>query len=101
MVKRQQFLFLNPSAWVKMNCANDTASRRLRIVIYLNDHEPAHVHVVGPNGEARVRLGDVRVKPELIANDGLSTREVAETLAAIDAEWNVLQRRWKEIHGNR
>jgi hypothetical protein len=59
------------------------------------------VHVVGPDGEARVRLGDARIKPELIANDGLSAREVAEALAAIDAEWKVLQRRWKEIHGNR
>jgi hypothetical protein len=29
---------------------------RLRIVIYLADHRPAHVHAIGPDGEAVFNL---------------------------------------------
>lgn len=33
---------------------------RYRVVIYFNDHEPAHVHAVGPDGYAKFALGEKR-----------------------------------------
>jgi len=38
---------------------------RLRIVIYPADHRPAHVHVIGPDGEAVFQLNCPRGPAEL------------------------------------
>ena len=37
----------------------------LRVVIFANDHEPAHVHVLG-DGEAKINLLGIGGGPELI-----------------------------------
>jgi hypothetical protein len=48
--------------------------RGLRVVIYVNDHYPPHVHVIGHGREARIALGDEREHPWLMTNEGLSRR---------------------------
>jgi hypothetical protein len=73
----------------------------LRIVIFANDHRPAHVHIISPTGEAKVRIGTLSRKPSLLQNDGLSRKELGAALEIIDQEWKLLRQRWKEIHGNR
>ncbi len=72
----------------------------LRVVIYTNDHRPPHVHVIGPDAEARIALGDVGERPWLMTNEGLSRREVVEALAEIDRNRDLLMQRWREIHGD-
>jgi hypothetical protein len=72
---------------------------KLRIVIYLNEHEPEHVHVLGTDGEAKIELGTGRRKPRIIRNDGLRSAELAMALRVVDANQALLQRKWKEIHG--
>ena len=72
----------------------------LRVVIYSNDHPPPHVHVIGPDGEARIALGDENQHPSLMANDGLSRRQLAASLSEIDENRVLLLQCWREIHGN-
>lgn len=71
----------------------------LRIVIYPNDHAPPHVHVVGPDGEAKVRIGGRRRHPSLISNNGLTARELARALVVIDENIEVLRQAWRQHHG--
>jgi hypothetical protein len=40
------------------------------VVIYVNDHRPPHVYVIGPDAEARIALGDEGDKPRLMTNEG-------------------------------
>jgi len=72
----------------------------LRIVIYPNDHPPPHVHVVGPNGEARVALGDDTQDAKVLTNDGLSRRELRAALFEVTEHREMLVRFWSEIHGD-
>jgi len=74
--------------------------RGLRITIHFNDHWPPHVHVIGPDGQARVALGDACDKPSLMSNDGLSGSDVAIAQAEIERNCQLLRLRWSEIHGD-
>ena len=66
---------------------------KLRVMIYSNDHPPAHVHIVGPNGSARVRLGEADRLPLLLENQGtLALRAVLEHRDQLTEAWN-------RIHG--
>ena len=72
----------------------------LRVVIYSNDHRPAHVHVIGAGCEAVFKLRCPEGPPELRENYGFSRPELgrigldlAKRLARLCAEWS-------NIHGN-
>jgi hypothetical protein len=73
--------------------------RGLRVMMYLYDHRPPHVHVIGPGAEARIALGDGE-RPWLMTNNGLSRRHVVEALAEIERNRVLLTERWREIHGD-
>lgn len=70
----------------------------LRVVIYANDHDPAHVHVFG-DGEAKINLIGRGGLPELVWAEGMSRGEVRRTMHAITEQQAVLLARWREIHG--
>jgi len=56
----------------------------LRVVIYPNDHRPAHVHVIGPQGEAVFVPNCPEGPPELRESFGFRRSDVtrfSETLA--------------------
>ena len=70
----------------------------LRFVIFKDDHEPAHVHVLG-DGDAKIRL---------FGNDGLPKVEEAKRMKRsvlkrakniVKEQQFMLMNRWKEIHG--
>ena len=42
------------------------------VVIYVDDHEPAHMHVLG-DGEAKINLLGTFGHPELIWTEGMAT----------------------------
>jgi hypothetical protein len=44
----------------------------LRVVIYPKDHEPAHVHVIGPDAEAKFELKNL----DCIENYGFSEKSL-------------------------
>ena len=70
----------------------------LRLVIYLNDHLPAHVHVFG-DGEVKINLLGLNDKPELVWAAGSTRSEVRRAVGLVVEHRATLLQRWEEIHG--
>jgi hypothetical protein len=72
---------------------------KLRVVVYPNDHRPAHVHVIGRGHEAVYELnrppGDVTLRE----NYGFSRRELAVIQRGLVRNLARLLREWERIHG--
>lgn len=73
----------------------------LSVVIYPNDHRPAHVHVKGAGSEAVFILHCPDGPPTLRESFGFNTRELsrieldlASALATLCAEWRVFHDRY-------
>ncbi len=71
----------------------------LRIVVYPNDHAPAHVHVLADDCEAIFELCCPKGPPTLRVNYRFSKQEVARARAAVEDQVVMLCRKWAEIHG--
>lgn len=69
-----------------------------RVVIYLNDHEPAHVHVIGA-GEAKINLAGSGEAPELVWSVGMSGADLRKAMRIVGDARTELIARWDEIHG--
>ena len=70
----------------------------LRIVIFVDDHEPAHVHVFG-DGEAKIDLVGGDGDPELIYAIGMTRAEIRRATGVVREQQAYLLNRWSEIHG--
>jgi uncharacterized protein YecE (DUF72 family) len=71
-----------------------------RIVIYTNDHRPAHVHAIGNGAEAVFRLHCPNGLPELRENYGFSRRELNQLLNGLAQHAALLCAKWRHYHGN-
>jgi hypothetical protein len=71
----------------------------LRVVIYPNDHRPAHVHVIGKGCEAVFKLNCPDGPPELRENYGFTQTELTKIKAAITSKLAQLCGEWSKIHG--
>lgn len=69
-----------------------------RVSIYSNDHAPAHVHVIGNGGEAKVVLVGEDA-PRVIRHRGLGPAERRSIVTEVAAELPKLLSRWLERHG--
>ena len=69
----------------------------LRVVIYANDHRPAHVHVFG-DGEAKIDLLGGGA-PGLVWADGMTHGEVRRAMRLVTEQRTFLLARWEDIHG--
>ena len=69
-----------------------------RVVIYANDHTPAHVHVFG-SGEAKVDLVGTDGRPQLIWVFGMTVGEVRKAMQLVDDHQALLLEAWARIHG--
>jgi hypothetical protein len=72
----------------------------LRVVIYPNDHRPAHVHVIGNGCEAVFNLNCPNGPPELRENYGFSQAEVSRIQTALGKRVAHLCAKWSKIHGS-
>jgi len=72
----------------------------LRVVIYPNDHRPAHVHVIGRGCEAVFNLNCPAGPVELRENYGFSRREITRIQGVLTEHLEELCRAWEGIHGN-
>lgn len=72
----------------------------LRVVIYTNDHRPAHVHVQGKGCEAVFNLDCPNGPPELRENYEFSQRELGRIANALANQMADLCAKWRTIHGN-
>lgn len=69
----------------------------LRVVVYPNDHRPAHVHVTDGN-EAVFELHCPEGPPELRENYGFRSGQIATIKQELTANLGKLCAGWSEIH---
>ena len=67
-----------------------------RVVIYPNDHRPAHVHVIGGGGEAVFNLAG---ELELRENHGFDSKSLRRIWAELQNNLAHLITKWEDIHG--
>lgn len=70
----------------------------VRVVIYPNDHRPAHVHLIGGGCEAVFKLHCPDGPPELRENFGFTRKELNQFSATLTAELHSLCNEWEHIH---
>lgn len=70
----------------------------LRFIIFVDDHEPAHVHVFG-DGNAKINIVGLDGKPELIDNDGFKIGDLRKAMRIVAEQQAFLLERWNEHHG--
>jgi hypothetical protein len=68
------------------------------IRIYLDDHLPAHVHVISGSGTAKILITDEGERPRLVSIFGMSRAEAARALRLVERHRPLCLRRWREIH---
>ncbi len=72
----------------------------LRVVIYPNDHRPAHVHVIGNGKEAIFELNCPDGPAGLRENFGFAQHELNSIQKALGEHVPQLCRTWEGIHGH-
>jgi hypothetical protein len=70
----------------------------LRVIIFVDDHLPAHVHVFG-DGQAKVNLAGAGGTPELVWAEGMTRAEVRKAMRVVVEQQAMLLARWRDIHG--
>lgn len=60
------------------------------MVIFVDDHQPAHVHVFG-DGQAKINLRGAAGVPELIWADGMTRGEIRRAMQVIVEEQELLR----------
>ena len=70
-----------------------------RVVIYPNDHRPAHVHVIGGGCQAVFNLSGEELEPELRENHGFDSKALRRILAELQSKQTQLISQWEVIHG--
>lgn len=63
-----------------------------KVTLYAEDHNPPHVHVIGPDFQAKVRIADSQVFAGAIPR-----RHRREALSWISANAARLMERWNEL----
>lgn len=70
----------------------------LRVIIFVDDHLPAHVHVFG-DGDAKINLRSADGSPELVWVEGMTRVEFRRAMRIVLEQQVLLLARWEEIHG--
>lgn len=70
----------------------------LRVVIFIDDHEPAHVHIFG-DGQVKINLAGEDGKPELVWADGVTRADVRRAMQIVIEHRDRFLERWRDIHG--
>ncbi|TDX19434.1 DUF4160 domain-containing protein [Rhodovulum visakhapatnamense] len=70
----------------------------LRIIIFTDDHEPAHVHVFG-DGQAKINLIGPAGSPVLVWAQGMKGNEVRRAVQVVRDQQDLFLAKWREIHG--
>lgn len=70
-----------------------------RVVIYLNDHRPAHVHVLQGDCHAVLVLHCPDWPPEIRENIGFSRAKIRHILEEAPSRLTLLCREWERHHG--
>jgi hypothetical protein len=72
----------------------------LRVVVYPNDHRPAHVHVIGTTGEAVFNLHCPDGPPSLRESVGFNRSKLNGIETELAGALTTLCAKWRSIHGD-
>lgn len=72
----------------------------LRFVIYVDDHDPPHVHVIGTGGEMKVFLFGPDGRPLIDYTVSMKTNDRRRAMDVIDQHKHAFHTRWQQIHGS-
>lgn len=70
----------------------------LRFIIFVDDHEPAHVHVFG-DGHIKINLISPDGRPRVVTIEGMKRSDVRKALQVVIEQQLVMLSRWEDIHG--
>ncbi len=70
-------------------------TKNLRVVVYPKDHGPPHIHVIGPDAEARFQLEDM----ECIFSRGFSKGALKRIGQFLRDKEELLKEAWDEFQG--
>lgn len=68
-------------------------------MIYLNDHEPAHVHVWQAGTVAKIRIGGSEDPPGVVDPGIMRPAGVREAIRIVEANQERFLAAWRDIHG--
>lgn len=71
----------------------------LRVVIYSNDHRPAHVHVIGARCETVFVLSCPHGPPHVRENYGYSQQQLNKIVTGLRTVLSDLCWHWRQFHG--
>ena len=71
----------------------------VRVVVYPNDHRPAHVHAIGHGHEAVFELDRPAGEVTLRENYGFNRRDLAKIARVLTQNLRELMAAWERIHG--
>jgi len=91
-------IFITQTAWVYASMPTILKLYGCRVVIYPNDHRPAHVHVIGNGCEEMFRLNCPDGPPDVRENYEFSARDLNRIAAGLDAELSALCTQWRMLH---
>lgn len=70
----------------------------LRVIIFTDDHEPAHVHVFG-DGQAKINLIGSDGAPTVVWAEGMKANDLRRAMRLVRDQQEQFLARWREIHG--
>ena len=73
-------------------------ARGPRVVIFMDDHEPAHVHVF-LDGQLKINLLGANGGPELIWAENMKRDDVRRAMKIVIEQQDHFLALWREIHG--
>lgn len=69
------------------------------VMLYLNDHPPAHVHVFKAEAEVIINLGNEKMPPRVRENIEMNRRDERAALVIVGEHHARFWNEWRRIHG--
>jgi uncharacterized protein (DUF885 family) len=66
----------------------------IRVVIHTREHKPAHVHLIGPEAEAKIEIESWSI----LESHGFSAQALKKALEFLENHKDELLEAWKDIH---
>jgi hypothetical protein len=88
----------NQSRWVIFQMVTVLRAQGIRIIIFVNDHQPAHVHAFG-DGQAKINLCGAGGAPGLVWVDGMTRGELRRVMKIVADNQQELLAKSRQIHG--
>ena len=69
------------------------------IRMYLDDHDPPHIHAFRAGGQAKIAIGNSLTIPNLILVQGMNAKDAKKAIEIVLEYQTQLLAKWEEYHG--